>query len=269
MDGSEKNTDNMSKHITERIPQDVTPCGFAQHAHLRAFWRQDKFQHLAPLLAATIALLLGGCAMEETSSRVRNTSRTFTTVVLDPGHGGYDSGARIRKGPLEKDLTLDVVRRLAPKLRDAGFRTIITRKSDVFIPLDTRSEISAPEKNAVFVSVHFNDGGRSPAYGVESYYFSPESKQMANRMVHILAATTGTPDRGARVARFRVLRTNQNPAVLMECGYLSSRREASFITQPQYREKIALALAKGIIEQRGGPLNSYEPAKLHIDTPAY
>jgi N-acetylmuramoyl-L-alanine amidase len=189
--------------------------------------------------------------------------------VLDPGHGGYDSGARIRKGPAEKDLTLDVVRRLAPKLRDAGFRTIITRKSDVFIPLDTRAEISAPEKNAVFVSVHFNDGGRSSAYGVESYYFSPESKQMANRMVHIFAATTGTPDRGARVARFRVLRTNRNPAVLMECGYLSSGREASFITQPQYREKIALALAKGIIEQRGGPLNGHEPTTLHIDTPAY
>ena len=98
------------------------------------------------VLMAFLALWLGGCAETESGFSVRNTSRTFTTVVLDPGHGGYDSGACIRKGPAEKDLTLDVVRRLAPKLREAGFRTIITRKSDVFIPLDTRAQISAPEK---------------------------------------------------------------------------------------------------------------------------
>ena len=269
MDGSEKQRDTMSKHATKRMPEDATSCRPAEHAHSTDFWNRSNLRHLAPVVVAAIALLLGACAGEDRSSVVRNTSRTFTTVVLDPGHGGYDSGARIRKGLPEKDLTLDVVRRLAPKLRDAGFRTVITRKSDVFIPLDTRSEISAPEKNAVFVSVHFNDGGRSPAYGVESYYFSPESKQMANRMVHIFAAATGTPDRGARVARFRVLRTNRNPAVLMECGYLSSGREASLITQPQYREKIALALAKGIIEQRGGPLKGQASVALHIDTPTY
>ena len=92
--------------------------------------------------------------------------------------------------------------------------------------------------------------------GVESYYFSPESKRMAERMVRVLSATTGAENRNARIARFRVLRTAQNPAVLMECGYITTTREAALIVQPAYREKIAEGLARGIIEQRGGPLLS-------------
>ena len=90
--------------------------------------------------------------------------------------------------------------------------------------------------------------------GIESYYISPESRQMAERMVHTLASEVNMPDRGARVARFRVLRSNENPAVLMECGYLSSAKEAALIVQDGYREKIARGIAMGLIAQRGGPL---------------
>ncbi len=186
--------------------------------------------------------------------RVRKTSRTFTTVVLDPGHGAHDSGARSRRGLLEKDLALDIALRLAPKLRAAGFRTVLTRKSDVFIPLERRSAISGQFENAVFVSIHLNDCRRRAVNGVESYYFSDESKRMAHVMVHALAAGTRSPDRGARVARFRVLRTNENPAVLMECGYLSSPSESALLGSAAYRERVAESLARGIIAQRGGPL---------------
>lgn len=185
---------------------------------------------------------------------MRNTSRTFTSVVLDAGHGAHDSGTRTRRGVLEKDMALDVTLRVAPKLREAGFRTIFTRRSDVFIPLDARVEVSDRYENAVFVSIHFNDAGRKKVEGVESYYFSPESKQMAERMVRVLASASGSPNRGARVARFRVLRSNHNPAVLMECGYMSTAAEASKIVQPAYREKLAEGIARGIIQQRGGPI---------------
>ncbi len=207
-------------------------------------------------LLAAVAFLLGACAEIDTHRGVRNTSRTFNTVVLDAGHGAHDSGARTRKGTLEKDLALDVALRVAPKLRAAGFNTILTRKRDVFVTLDDRVRISDRYENAVFVSVHFNDAGRKQVSGVESYYFSPESKRMAERMVRVLSATTGAENRNARIARFRVLRTAQNPAVLMECGYITTTREAALIVQPAYREKIAEGLARGIIEQRGGPLLS-------------
>ncbi|MEK0445598.1 MAG: hypothetical protein RLZZ399_919 [Verrucomicrobiota bacterium] len=199
-------------------------------------------------------LLSGGCATREVTPKVRDTSRSFTTVVLDAGHGAHDSGARIRKGPLEKDLALDVVLRMEPKLRAAGFRTVLTRRRDVFIPLLQRAEISNAQTNAIFVSVHFNDAGRRSACGVESYYFSPESSRMASRMVGALSQGTGAPNRCARAARFCVLRNNANPAVLMECGYLSSRAEAALIVQPGYRERIAAGIVRGIVEQRGGPL---------------
>lgn len=211
-------------------------------------------QRIQLLCASLVLLLLSACASSSREGGVRNTSRTFTTVVLDAGHGAHDSGTRTRRGVLEKDMALDVTLRIAPKLRAAGFRTVLTRRSDVFIPLDGRVDISEKYENAVFVSIHFNDAGRKKVEGVESYYFSPESKQMAERMVRVLASVSGSPNRGARVARFRVLRTNHNPAVLMECGYMTTAAEALKIVQPAYREKLAEGVARGIIQQRGGPL---------------
>src|SRR4051812_19180872 len=83
------------------------------------------------LAMAAIIFTLSGCA-----GGVHDTSRTFHTVVIDAGHGGHDSGATTRYGGREKDSTLDVVRRLEPKLQAAGFHTVMTRNSDRFIPLD-------------------------------------------------------------------------------------------------------------------------------------
>ena len=203
-------------------------------------------------------LFLSGCASHP-ETQVRKTSTNFTCVVLDAGHGGHDSGARSRKGLLEKEITLDVIRRLAPKLRAAGLRTVLTRTSDVFIPLDRRVEISKREHSAVFLSVHFNDAGRKQVAGVETYYFSSESRRFSQRLAGALAEGIGAANRGSREARFRVLRCNLNPAVLVECGYLSSRREAALLEQSKYRERIATALAEAIVKQRGGPIPSSGP----------
>jgi N-acetylmuramoyl-L-alanine amidase len=206
------------------------------------------------ILLISVAIILAACAGTQGGGRVRDNARTFKTVIIDAGHGDFDSGARTRKGVLEKNLALDVALKVAPKLQAAGFRTILTRRSDVFVHLEDRAKISNRYPDAVFVSIHFNDAGRKPVMGIESYYISPESRQMAERMVHTLASEVNMPDRGARVARFRVLRSNENPAVLMECGYLTSAKEASLIVQDGYRERIAQGIAKGLIAQRGGPL---------------
>lgn len=206
------------------------------------------------ILLFSMACILAACAGTQEGRRVRDNARTFNTVIIDAGHGDFDSGARTRRGVLEKNLALDVALKVAPKLQAAGFRTILTRRSDVFVHLEDRAKISNRYHDAVFVSIHFNDAGRKPVMGIESYYISPESRQMAERMVHTLASEVNMPDRGARVARFRVLRSNENPAVLMECGYLTSAREAALIVQDGYREKIARGIARGLIAQRGGPL---------------
>ncbi len=217
-------------------------------------WRWEDglmMDRMRLLLALVFALGLGACVSPDTASHVHNTSRTFTTVVLDAGHGAHDSGTWTRSRYYEKHAALDVVLRLNRKLKAAGFRTVLTRSTDVFIPLDRRAEISNAQQNAVFVSVHFNDAGRKPVRGVESYYYSPESAAMSRKLVNVLSAAIGSPNRGARTARFRVIRMNENPAVLMECGYMSSRTEGALIQKPEYREKIAEGLFRGILEQRG------------------
>src|SRR5437870_1013991 len=86
------------------------------------------------LLPVVLGALLSACA-----SNTQNTSRSFRTVVIDAGHGGHDSGTASRRGGAEKNATLAVAGRLDERLRAAGFRTVMTRDSDVFVPLETRA----------------------------------------------------------------------------------------------------------------------------------
>ena len=105
----------------------------------------------------------------------KNTSRTFTTVVVDAGHGGKDNGAYRRYGGAEKIATLDVAKRLDRKLRESQLKTVLTRSSDVFVPLDERVAIENSQKSCIFVSIHFNDSRRRGVHGFETYYHSRNS----------------------------------------------------------------------------------------------
>ena len=100
-----------------------------------------------------LVALLPACASTRHAA-VKDTTKTFKTVVVDAGHGGKDSGAYRRYGPPEKLVTLDVAERLDSKLRESQLKTVMTRSSDVFIPLDERVNIENSQKNAIFVSVH-------------------------------------------------------------------------------------------------------------------
>src|SRR5947207_284664 len=106
-----------------------------------------------------LVALLPACASTRHAA-VKDTTKTFKTVVVDAGHGGKDSGAYRRYGPPEKLVTLDVTERLDRKLRESQLKTVMTRSSDVFIPLDERVNIENSQKSAIFVSVHFNDSLR-------------------------------------------------------------------------------------------------------------
>src|SRR5207248_5396346 len=105
-----------------------------------------------------LLVLLAGCATAPKAAK--NTSKTFTTVVVDAGHGGKDNGAYRRYGPPEKMVALDVAQRLERKLHESQLKTVMTRSSDVFIPLDDRVSVENSQKNAIFVSIHFNDSRR-------------------------------------------------------------------------------------------------------------
>src|SRR5216110_2895180 len=202
---------------------------------------------------ATVGLLalLPACASMRTA-KVKNTSKTFTTVVVDAGHGGKDSGAYRRYGPPEKMVALDVAQRLNRKLRESQLKTVMTRDSDVFIELNNRVAIENAQKNAIFVSIHFNDSRRRGVHGVETYYHSGASFDLANSIQGKLMTIPHSKNGGVHTANFRVLRLATCPAVLVECGYLSNRSEGNQARDWEYRELLADRIAEAIVEQRYG-----------------
>ena len=210
------------------------------------------------ILALAFVALLAACSTVGTPG-VKNTSKTFSTVVVDAGHGGKDSGAYRRYGPPEKMVALDVAQRLKQKLRESQIKTVMTRDSDVFIPLNDRVAMENKQKNAVFVSIHFNDSRKRKTRGFETYYHSGASLDMANRIQQKLMTIPNSANGGVHTANFRVLRLANCPAVLVECGYLSNRSEGNQARDWEYRELLADRIAEAIVEQRYGA-GVYQPS---------
>src|SRR5437870_3317565 len=203
------------------------------------------------LLAIAFFASLAACSTVTTTG-VKNTSKTFNTVVVDAGHGGKDSGAYRRYGPPEKIVALDVAQRLNRKLRESQLKTVMTRNSDVFIELNDRVAIENAQKNAIFVSIHFNDSRRRGIRGFETYYHSGASSDLANGIQAKLMTIPNSANGGVHTANFRVLRLASCPAVLVECGYLSNRSEGNKTRDWEYRELLADRIAEAIVEQRYG-----------------
>ncbi|MGH8046578.1 MAG: N-acetylmuramoyl-L-alanine amidase [Chthoniobacterales bacterium] len=195
---------------------------------------------LARLLFAALCMLAcTGCGMLGAGA--------FGTVVVDPGHGGWDRGGIARFGMNEKDLALDTARRLKSALQWRGYHVVTTRDNDTFIPLDTRVAISNRTFNSIFVSVHYNWDRGSSGHGVETYYCSPRSQRLASNVQRSLARAYPTSNRGVkRGCWIRVLRKNTRPAILVECGFDSNPTENAFLQTGSGRQRIADAIARGI-----------------------
>jgi len=127
-------------------------------------------------LGCGLAVLAGGAARAADEPPAR-----FDTVVIDAGHGGDDQGARGPRGLLEKDLVLDVGRRLAAKLRDAGLRAVLTRDADRFVGLEERTSIANDARADLFVSIHANASEARAARGIETFFVSLEASDDAAR----------------------------------------------------------------------------------------
>jgi N-acetylmuramoyl-L-alanine amidase len=212
-----------------------------------------RFSYRLSLLA--VSGLLAACATGRGPSETgtKDTNKSFNTVVVDAGHGGKDNGAYRTFGGAEKIATLDVAKRLSRKLRESDFKIVMTRSTDVFIPLEQRVAIENAQKNSVFVSIHFNDSRRRGIRGFETYYHSANSYDLAHRIQSKLMTIPNSANRGVHTANFRVLRLAQYPAVLVECGYLSNRREGGEARDSDYRETLADRIAEAVVEQRYGP----------------
>jgi len=171
-------------------------------------------------------------------------------IVIDAGHGGHDQGGMPGQRIAEKGYALDVAKRLDGVLRRAGFRTVMTRKGDYFVPLSDRCKISNAQSKAVFVSIHFNGAPNPDAYGIEMYcYRGRESAALADRIYRQLLASTGAPGRGVKSRSLYVLSHARFPAVLCELGFLTNRGEARRISSSSYRQKLAEAVGAAVISR--------------------
>ena len=204
--------------------------------------------HLLRLLPLMAVLLLPGCALFEGGAGLSD----FRTVVLDPGHGGYDNGAKAARGLNEKMLTLDVARRIKPLLEARGYHVVMTRTTDVFIPLGGRTGISNAHPDAAFVSIHCNWANRRSANGVEAYYFNPRSAPLAANILREVAGCYGSHSRGVKFARYYVLHHNERPATLLEIGFISNGKENASLQDPAVRQQIAEKIGIGISKIHGG-----------------
>lgn len=167
-------------------------------------------------------------------------------IVVDPGHGGRDSGARGRR-LLEKDVNLDVARQVAARLVQIGAQTILTRDSDVFIDLYDRPGLANELDADLFVSIHCNAMPKpNTGHGTETYYYHPHSKCLGQIMQAELVRALGRRDNGLRWANFCVTRESEMPAVLVELMYLNHDAEHAVLELPETRTAAARAIVEGL-----------------------
>ncbi len=203
-----------------------------------------------------------------------DNAQGFDTVVVDAGHGGHDSGAVGSYGA-EKVYTLDTAQRLDRRLREYGYKTVMTRKSDVFVTLGERAAIANRTARCIFVSIHFNSYRSSSAIGLETFALAPQgtattydalkSSDMANRRGNVrdsenIALATAvhantlfklrSVDRGVKRARYSVISGIEKPGILVEGGFVSNAGEGARIHRPDFRQSLAEAIAGGIANYR-------------------
>jgi N-acetylmuramoyl-L-alanine amidase len=168
------------------------------------------------------------------------------TVVIDAGHGGHDRGGIPGQRVAEKDMTLDVAQRLRSVLAASGYRVVMTRDTDVFVPLPTRVAIANSYRNAIFVCIHFNATQRRGASGIETYFYSRDSLPLASAVHYYVTGGAPSANRGVRRRGYYVLRKTSVPAVLVECGFLTNPTEAAYAQSVSYRQKLAEEIAAGV-----------------------
>lgn len=192
-------------------------------------------------------LLRGALWMVAGTLVLTTAANAFDTVILDPGHGAHDRGAAIGY-VYEKHLALDTARRVEELLKKEGLKVIMSRSRDVFIPLQDRSALGNSRRNAIFVSIHYNYNRGGSGAGAETYYHFSSSYMLAAYIQAYLVQRTNMTNRGVKSAGFHVIRaTSKNPAVLVECGFVSNSTERARMMTGEYRARIAEGIAQGIV----------------------
>lgn len=233
-------------------------------ALIRALWRKKKF-----ILIATVVFIL---AVNIRAAAVRYEDRAIAAlswnvagrlIVIDPGHGGEDPGAVGRTGADEKDVVLEVSKKLASILQQAGAQVLLTRDGDrdlsdpglnsiyqrLVQDLDRRVELANQRKADIFISVHINSFPDPRVNGAQAFSQpgSPEGKRLAEAIQLEMNKFLENPGRSAKQVDYYTLRLAKMPGTLVEIGFISNSHEERLLLDPQYQQRVAWALYAGIV----------------------
>ncbi|WP_347862223.1 N-acetylmuramoyl-L-alanine amidase [Salimicrobium sp. PL1-032A] len=175
-------------------------------------------------------------------------------IAIDAGHGGYDPGA-VANGVREKDVNLDVSKRVRNYLRNAGIEVVMPRDNDTYISLSGRVDYAERKNADTFVSIHSNYHSNSSANGVETYYSSAalgprayKSYRLSGFIQDRLVEAMDSSDRGVKEAGFHVIKRTTLPSALIELGFLSNKTEAEKLDSSYWRDRAAKAISRGVID---------------------
>ena len=168
-------------------------------------------------------------------------------IIIDPGHGGPDVGAT-RNNVFEKDLNLEVAKKVYEILTKSGYNVEMTRTTDVNPTLQERCEFSNERKAVVFVSIHTNASVKDEPNGIETHFYHDNSIELSNIVHKHLISETKANDRGTIKSMFYVINHTNVPSILVEMGYISNDEERNALQSKVRQEQTAKAIANGILE---------------------
>ena len=200
----------------------------------------------------------GGAIGPLSASGLPEVDRGRFKVVIDPGHGGPDPGAVGIANLRETDVVLDVGLQVVQLLQAKGVQVLMTRTSEVDVDLPPRAALANSSGADLFLSIHANalSMTRPDVNGIETFYFeSPRARGLAQAVQdEVLAVSPGSPDRGARTARFYVIRRTVMPSALVELGFVTGQLDSPRLADPAHRRRLALAISRGLLNVlRQGP----------------
>src|SRR5699024_6935311 len=173
------------------------------------------------------------------------------SICLDAGYGGHDGGA-ISLGLKEKDLILDIAKRMQTKLKNYNVKVVMTRTSDKYLTLTERANIANRANADLFISVHINAGGGT---GFETFVYNgtndTKTKQLQNSVHNGIMKQIGGVDRGKKSANFAVVRQTNMPAVLTENLFIDRKEDAAKLKDSKFIDKVAQGHVDGIVAYLG------------------
>ncbi len=174
------------------------------------------------------------------------------TIVVDAGHGGKDPGAmpKYRGQMREKDINLDIAKKVGSQLSSRGARVVMTRTSDTFLELDDRARVADRYRCDLLVSVHVDSSPKRWISGT-GIFIHPQANSESMRIALCIASSfrrNGISCRGINRRNFAVLREHSSPGILIETGYLTNATESQRLNDSAYRNKLAAAIAEGVAD---------------------